>query len=55
VGGLEWGALAAGADYGLPLERLAMVPHPGPDWPTIVAALTDGVDLVVVATAAPGP
>src|SRR6266498_913642 len=31
------------------LERLALVPSPGPDWPEVVAALLDGIDLVVVA------
>jgi hypothetical protein len=43
-----FGALAAGQDYGVPLDRLAMVPEPGPNWPTVVAALIDGVELVVV-------
>ncbi|AEV82635.1 hypothetical protein ACWT_1616 [Actinoplanes sp. SE50] len=46
------GALAA-AETGIVLERLALVPEPGPDWPTVVAALIDGVDVVV--TAVPGP
>jgi hypothetical protein len=46
------GALAA-AETGIVLERLALVPDPGPDWPTVVAALIDGVDVVV--TAVPGP
>ncbi|GAA2907397.1 hypothetical protein Acy02nite_11740 [Actinoplanes cyaneus] len=45
------GALAA-AETGIALERLALVPDPGPDWPTVVAALIDGVDVVV--TAVPG-
>ena len=43
------GALAA-AEAGVPLERLALVPAPGPDWPTVVSALIDGVDLVVIVT-----
>lgn len=38
---------------GAVLDRLAWVPHPGPDWPTVLAALLDGFDLVVVAP--PGP
>lgn len=42
------GALAA-AESGIVLERLALVPHPGPDWPTVVAALIDGVDVVAAA------
>lgn len=48
VGMPQLGVLAAGQDHGIPLERLALVPEPGPDWPTVVAALLDGVDLVVV-------
>lgn len=43
-----FGALAAGQDYGVPLDRVAMIPEPGPGWPAVVAALIDGVDLVVV-------
>jgi hypothetical protein len=46
------GALAA-AESGIVLDRLALVPHPGPEWPTVVAALIDGIDVVV--TAIPGP
>ncbi len=52
VGVPSLGALAA-AESGIALDRLALVPNPGPDWPTVVAALIDGVDLVV--TAVPGP
>ncbi len=44
----ELGAVAA-AESGVVLERLALVPNPGPEWPTVVAALIDGVDVVVVA------
>jgi hypothetical protein len=36
-------------EHGVDLARLALVPHPGPDWPAVVAALVDGMDLVVVA------
>jgi hypothetical protein len=43
----------AAAQAGVVLERLALVPHPGPQWPTVVAALLDGVDVVVVAPAEP--
>jgi hypothetical protein len=46
------GAVAA-AEAGIALDRLALVPNPGPDWTTIVAALLDGVDIVVAAS--PGP
>jgi hypothetical protein len=52
VGVPSLGALAA-AESGIALDRLALVPNPGPDWPTVVAALIDGVDLVVMAV--PGP
>ncbi|GAA3746993.1 hypothetical protein GCM10022225_33480 [Plantactinospora mayteni] len=40
---------AAAADLGIELGRLALVPHPGPEWATVVAALIDGVDVVVAA------
>ncbi|WP_432829449.1 hypothetical protein [Dactylosporangium sp. CA-092794] len=43
----------AAAEMGIALERLALVPHPGTEWTTIVAALLDGVDIVVAAP--PGP
>jgi hypothetical protein len=52
VGVPELGALAA-AESGIALDRLALVPNPGPDWPTVVAALIDGVDVVVTAVPAP--
>jgi len=52
VGVPALGVLAA-AESGIVLDRLALVPNPGPDWPTVVAALIDGVDVVV--TAVPGP
>ncbi|ROP29229.1 hypothetical protein EDD30_2015 [Couchioplanes caeruleus] len=52
VGVPALGVLAA-AESGIALERLALVPNPGPEWPTVVAALIDGVDVVVVAV--PGP
>ncbi|WIY03653.1 hypothetical protein QRX60_07305 [Amycolatopsis mongoliensis] len=40
--------LAAAAEYGVDLGRLALVPRPGAELPAVVAALLDGVDLVVV-------
>lgn len=43
----------AAAEAGIALDRLALVPNPGPDWATVVGALLDGLDLVVVAV--PGP
>jgi hypothetical protein len=48
VVGQPWFGVAAAQEYGVPLERLALVPDPGPDWPTVVGALIDGVDLVVL-------
>ena len=61
AGGLQQGGYAAvvgmpqlcalpAEEYGLDLSRLAFVPHPGEQWASVVAALIDGVDLVVVAT-----
>ncbi|WP_433066917.1 hypothetical protein [Dactylosporangium sp. CS-033363] len=42
----------AAAEMGIALERLVLVPHPGTEWTTIVAAMLDGFDIVV--TAPPG-
>lgn len=54
VVGQPWfGALAAHDGYGIALERLALVPDPGPDWPAVVGALIDAVAMVVVT--APDP
>jgi hypothetical protein len=53
VVGLPTFGAAAAAEAGVELSRLALVPYPGPDWSTVVAALLDGVDVVV--TAPPGP
>lgn len=49
VGMPSFGAVAA-AEYGVDLARLALVPEPGPQWPTVVGALLDGVDVVIVST-----
>jgi NADPH:quinone reductase-like Zn-dependent oxidoreductase len=46
------GAVAA-AQAGVALERLALIPYPGPEWAAVVAVLLDGVDLVVAAPPAP--
>jgi hypothetical protein len=51
VVGVSTLGVAAAAELGIALERLVLVPNPGPDWPTVVAALLDGFDIVV--TAAP--
>ncbi|MEU7784278.1 hypothetical protein [Amycolatopsis sp. NPDC049159] len=40
--------LAAAAEYGADLTRLALVPRPGVEFPAVVAALLDGVDVVAV-------
>lgn len=40
--------LLAAAEAGVVLDRLVTVPRPGPDAPRAVAALLDGMDLVVV-------
>jgi hypothetical protein len=40
--------IAAAAEYGVDVTRLALVPRPGAELPAVVAALLDGVDLVVV-------
>lgn len=44
--------LVAAAEFGVVLERLALIPDPGPEWPQVVAALLDGIDVVVVAVPA---
>ena len=49
VGMPDLGLLAA-AELGVVLHRLALVPRPGAELGAVVAALLDGVDLVVVAT-----
>jgi hypothetical protein len=48
VVGLPTLGLVAAAEAGVALERLALVPDPGPDLAGVVGALVDGVDLVVV-------
>jgi hypothetical protein len=42
--------LVAAAEAGVAVDRLALVPHPGPDWVDTVGALLDGVDIVALAT-----
>jgi hypothetical protein len=49
------GALAAVQDHQIPSGRLALVPDPGPDWPTVVGALIDGVALVAIGVPGPVP
>jgi hypothetical protein len=49
VGLPRWGLVAA-AEAGIEVRRLALVPRPGTEWASVVAALLDGVDIVVTAT-----
>lgn len=49
VVGVPTFAAVAATEAGIALDRLALVPNPGPEWPTVVAALIDGVDVVVAA------
>ncbi|MEL7975164.1 hypothetical protein AAG589_04825 [Isoptericola sp. F-RaC21] len=51
VGAPTVGMLAA-ADAGIALGRTVLVPAPGPDAPAALAALLDGMDVVVVGTGA---
>ncbi|HYH31949.1 MAG TPA: hypothetical protein VD903_16350 [Pseudonocardia sp.] len=44
--------LVAAAEAGVRLERLALVPEPGPDLMAVTVALLDGMDVVAVAGAA---
>jgi hypothetical protein len=49
VVGLPGLGLAAAAEAGIALERLALVPDPGRDWAAVAAALLDAMEVVVVA------
>lgn len=40
--------MVAAAGLGLALERFALVPHPGGQWPAVAAALVDAVDLIIL-------
>ncbi|MGV8964872.1 MAG: hypothetical protein ACOH2F_01215 [Cellulomonas sp.] len=51
VVGLPGVGVLAAQQAGVELDRLALVPCPGPDTPTVLAALIDGVDLVIVGAA----
>ncbi len=46
VGAPSLGIVAA-AEHGVVVSRLALVPQPGAEYPAVMAALLDGVDLVV--------
>jgi hypothetical protein len=46
--GLPSLGLVAAAELGVKLDRLALVPVPGDRWPAVVAALLDGMDLLLL-------
>lgn len=46
--GLPGFGIEAASNMGVPLGRLALVPHPGSDWREITAALLDSIDLVLL-------
>ncbi|WP_158864224.1 hypothetical protein [Leifsonia sp. AG29] len=48
VGMPDFGAEAAGR-FGVDLERLVLVPHPGEQWLTVTAAVVDVLSVVIVA------
>jgi hypothetical protein len=47
VGWPTLGVVAA-AGLGMVLERFALVPHPGEQWPAVTAALIDAVDVILL-------
>ncbi|HUP86489.1 MAG TPA: hypothetical protein VM143_12545 [Acidimicrobiales bacterium] len=47
VGQPSLGALSA-EELGIDLARCALVPDPGPAWPTVVAAFLDAIDIVIL-------
>lgn len=47
--------LAAAAEFGVDLDRIALVPHPGAELPGVLSALVDGFDLVVLGPVAVEP
>lgn len=55
VVGMPGLGMLATAQAGVALERLALVPDPGPEWPAVAAALLEGLDVVVVAPSGPVP
>jgi hypothetical protein len=48
--GLPRLGLVAAAEAGVAVQRLALVPHPGPEWVDAVGALIEGLDIVALAT-----
>jgi hypothetical protein len=55
IAGLPHLGVVAAEELGVVLERLALVPCPGPQWTTVASILIDGFDLVVIAPAGPVP
>ena len=53
VVGMPGLGLLAAADLGIAVRRLAVVPEPGAELASVVAALLDGVDMVAVSGAEP--
>lgn len=51
VVGMPQLGLVAADEMGVALDRLALVPHPGPQWTNVVSVLLDGFDVVAVAPA----
>ncbi|GAB3281526.1 hypothetical protein GCM10027449_22630 [Sinomonas notoginsengisoli] len=48
VAGIQDFGAEAAAGFGIDLDRLVLVPDPGPDWPASVGALVDVLPLVLV-------
>jgi hypothetical protein len=48
IGMPDFGAEAAGR-FGIDLDRLVLIPHPGDEWLTVTAAVVDVLSVVVVA------
>ena len=48
VVGMPGVGMLAASELGVDLARCALVPDPGPTWPTVVAALLDAIDVVVL-------
>ncbi len=56
--GMPGVGLAAAAEFGVDLDRMVVIPEPGPDVLQVLSILVDGVDMIAVAlpaTARPSP
>jgi hypothetical protein len=47
--------LLAATEYGIALDRLALIPRPGQAWASVVAALIDAFDVVAIRPTGPVP